>query len=247
MDLVDYYCPALFLLGTAVRSCTWDGREPNGGKLAKEILQRCLLLLVHIFDDYGAKVEYVRTLAVALLSWTPWMDKLPGCVFVEESCEALLSRMATRCIGHYTVSSFDGVSDLYQTLPPPSMLPKATRGTLRAGLLSLFWSRCRRIISNSPALPFAAWHSKGCTFQDEFPVDFTFPSPLVSMDEAKLLPVFQCAVRSLRSKAKLSQEVLDFFESKVPKASPNIDLQEAIRRVPRVRGSRPVRPTLFSK
>ena len=244
---MDYFCPALFLLGTAVRSCTWDGRQPNGGKLAKEILQRCLVLLVHIFDDYGAKVEYVRTLAVALLSWSPWQDKLPACVFVEESCEALLSRMASRCRSNFTVASFDAVSDLYQTLPPPSKLPKATRGTLRAGLLNLFWARCRRIISNSPKLPFALWHSKGCTFEDQVPEGFVFPRALQSMEEAKLLSVFQSAVRSLRSKAKVSQQVLDFFESNLPKAAPNRELQEAIRRVPRVRGSRPPRQNRFFK
>lgn len=63
LALVDYYCPALFVIALEVRSCTWEGRSPKGGKVARRILERCLGLLVHLFDDRHAKVEYVRTIA----------------------------------------------------------------------------------------------------------------------------------------------------------------------------------------
>ena len=237
IDLVDFYCPALFLLGTAVRSCTWDGRKPGGGKVAKEILQRSLVLLVHVFGDYSAKVEYVRTLAIALLSWTPWMDNLPGCVFVEESCEALLSRMASRCRSHITISSFEGVSDLYLTLPPPSRLPKSSRGSLRSGLLTLFWARSRRVIANAPQLPCAVWNSKGCVFELHTPDNFGFPEALCRMDDDVLQPVFTSALRSLRSKSKFTDELKEFFDQNVPRASPSIGLQEENRRIPRPRAN----------
>ena len=64
--LVDYFVPALLVIGVAVRDCTWSGRENGGGKGARQILEQCLALLVHLFDDRQAKVEYVRTLS----DWT---------------------------------------------------------------------------------------------------------------------------------------------------------------------------------
>ena len=213
--------------------------------MAKEILQRCLVMLVHIFNDFSTKVEYVRTLAVALLSWTPWMDKLPGCVFVEESCEALLSRMASRCRSNFTVSSFEGVTDLFLTLPSTSRVPKSSRGSLRQGLLSLFWARCRRLIANAPNIPFAAWNSKGCQFVDKIPAEFCFPTPLVAMEDKSLLSVFQCAMRALRSRSRFPAEVEQFFERNIPRASPDSGLREVMRRLPRPQNVRHSNPVLL--
>ena len=53
------------------------------------VLEQCLLLQVHLQEDWRARTSYVRTIALALTTWQPWMSRLPGCVFVEESCEAM--------------------------------------------------------------------------------------------------------------------------------------------------------------
>lgn len=128
LTLLNVYCPALLVLGCAVRDCTWDGRQATRGKQACGILQDCLALLVNLLGSGAHRVEYVRTICVALLGWNKWMDAIPGCCFQEENCEALLSRMAGRCRSNWTLSSFQQVSDLYVTLPPPKRTPKATRG-----------------------------------------------------------------------------------------------------------------------
>ena len=90
LALVDCYCPLLFAIGSTVRECTWNGRTQNSGSKAKDVLVMCFLLLVKLLGERAVRTEYVRTLAIALLSWTPWMDTLPACCFNEESCEAML-------------------------------------------------------------------------------------------------------------------------------------------------------------
>ena len=247
---MNYYCPMLLIIGSSVRSCTWDGRKQGGGKVAKEALQHCLVVLIHLFGSNAAKVEYVRTLSTALLAWQKWMDKLPGCCFVEESCEALLSRMAARCRGNPTISSFSGVMDLYLTLPPPSRTPKHTRGTLRQGLLQTFWVRARRLIARAGASPFSQWSSKGSQFEQAMPDNFVFPRPLHSLVLEDVLPALDNSIRCVRSKARITAEVQQFLETKVPRASPThtADDQLAVRKVRRIpplpRANPPVAPVL---
>ena len=75
-DLLTFYVPALLQLGFKVRECTWNGR-PEGavrGDTARTVLEHCLLIQVHLQRDWQARTEYVRTLALALLCWQPWMS-----------------------------------------------------------------------------------------------------------------------------------------------------------------------------
>ena len=65
--LLKVYCPALLAIGTAVRNCTWDGRYEKRGSDARQVLQDCLILLANVLGDTSGKVEYMRTLCVALL------------------------------------------------------------------------------------------------------------------------------------------------------------------------------------
>ena len=154
--LLNVYVPALFLTGYRVRQCTWEGR-PGGsarGILAKDTLRLCLLLQTHLLNDWQCKEEYVRSISVALLMWQRWMDDLPGCCFVEESCEALLSRMASRCRSHRTLRGFDSTLRLYVTLPLPSKEARSTRGTVKNSLVRLIRSRLRALISHPEGKPF---------------------------------------------------------------------------------------------
>ena len=94
-DLLDFYVPCLFVLGYWLRQLSWEGR-PGGqvtGTHAKRLLGACLALQVHLTGDTACRLEYTRTISVALLTWMPWYSRLPGAVFVEEACEALLRRV----------------------------------------------------------------------------------------------------------------------------------------------------------
>ena len=90
ISLVDYFCPALLVIGVAVRNCTWEGRDPNGGKLAREILGQCLCLLVHLFDDRQAKVEYVRTLSNRAISMSIFQSVRR--LYLTHRCGMLITR-----------------------------------------------------------------------------------------------------------------------------------------------------------
>ena len=79
----------------------------------------CVRPPLHVLQDHDGKNEYVRTLGVALASWQPWMEKIPAVCFVEESCEALLSRMGHWCDVYRTLHGLDNTFDLFLTLPPP--------------------------------------------------------------------------------------------------------------------------------
>ena len=125
-SLINFYLPAVFRVGYKVRSCTWEGRNANSGVWAKDVMEEVSILLVHLLQDTECKNEYVRTLSVALATWQPWMSKIPADCFMEESCEAMLSRMGHRCDVYRTLHGFDHTYNLFLTLPPQSRAPKST-------------------------------------------------------------------------------------------------------------------------
>ena len=100
-------------------------------------MEQTFLLLLHLLKDADYKNEYVRTLSVALVTWQPWMSRIPAVCFVEEGYEALLSRMGHRCDVYRTLHGFDNTLDLFLTPPPPKRGLKATRGMLKQGLVNL--------------------------------------------------------------------------------------------------------------
>ena len=114
-DLVFEWAPACLLLGYYIRQCAWDQRTPGTGWLARQALQLSLCLLVRLEGWAGQRrmSEYVRTLACALVSWTPWHDGVPGCCFVEEANEAALSRLGALLERHPQATTTADAMDLY--------------------------------------------------------------------------------------------------------------------------------------
>ena len=155
----------------------------------------------------------------------------------------MLSRMATRCRSAPTISSFEGVSDLFITLSRASRVPRNSRGGLKSGLLELFWARARRLIARSTHLPFILWSSKGSPFESQMPDGFVFPEPLRTTEVDNIEGVLRSAVRSLRTKARISDDLLQFLESNVPRASPEeeVCVTDTVRRL--LRG-KPIPPRL---
>ena len=219
--LVNFYLPAVFRLGYKVRCCTWDGRTAATGGWAREIMEQCVLLLIHLLGDTDCKNEYIRTLAVALATWQPWMDKVPAVCFVEESCEALLSRMGHRCDVHRTLHGFDSTFDLFLTLPPPRREKKATRGMLKVGLVAVFAARIRRVVfAEGTSLLFAAAggaREMHAVLGAQFPEDFEFPKELPqAMTKEHLENVIKKGLRCLTGKNVVNDAVRDFLEDNVP-------------------------------
>ena len=115
---LNYYLPAIFVVGHLVRNCTWAGRADGTGIVATCVLQRCVGLLVDLAGPVAAKMDYVRTICCALLYNTEWHDDTPGAAHVEECCEALLAKLRARCKQHPDKHTADEAGDLFRTMPP---------------------------------------------------------------------------------------------------------------------------------
>jgi len=110
-------------------------------------------------DDRDARHAYTRTLAVAFLLWQPWKSALPGCAFVEESCEALLSRYAGACHRNRHVNRFEDVWRLFVTLPQSSETAAETRGSVRRELVLLIRDRARALLAHPSGRPYPSMTS----------------------------------------------------------------------------------------
>ena len=141
--------------------------------------------------------------------------------------------MAAVCRANPTITSFESVSDLFLTLPPPSRTLKATRGKLRDGLLQLFSARCRRILSNGENNCFVQWQQRGAKFESRLPDGFSFPAPLDHIDGAQVKGVLQHALKCLRTKSRASEGLEDFLAENVLRRSPEEQLVTVSRRQPR--------------
>jgi hypothetical protein len=218
-SLTTFYLPAVFRIGWLSRNCTWEGRDENSSKKVRLILEETLVLLVHLLQDTDCHNEYVRTLAVALSTWQDWNSRLPAVSYMEESCEALLSRMSHRCSAHRHLHGFEATFDLFITLPPPSRAKKATRGSLRSGLIDVFASRIRNILCSDGILPFAPivgsrqMHSE---FIECFPANITFKDKMPSEGAQDVYErVLRKALLCLTSKTKVGDKVTEFMQKNV--------------------------------
>ena len=122
-SLLNYYLPAIFVVGHLVRSCTWAGRADGSGIAATCVPQRCSGLLVDLAGPAAAKMDYDRTICCALTYNTQWHDYTPGAAHVEECCEALLAKLWARCKQQPDKHTVDAAGELFRTVPPRQQAP----------------------------------------------------------------------------------------------------------------------------
>ena len=212
-------CEAEAYVCYKVRECTWNGRPdgPVKGDTARVLLEHCLLLQVHLQEDWRARTSYVRTIALALMTWQPWMSRLPGCVFVEESCEAMNSRLAAACRSNPVVTSFDGVLALYLLLDPPSAAPHHSRGQLRAGLVQDMAARLRALVSRSSGRLFPeAIDATRFRWVDGSQSNWMARGPLPRRHVAEAYTaIFQTVLGTVTAGRAMPTEVRDWLEDHV--------------------------------
>ena len=97
---LDYYLPAIFVVGHLVRSCISVGCANGYGIVATCLLQRCVGLLVDLAGLVASQMDDVRTTCCALVYNTQCHDNAPGAAHVQECCEALLAKLPARCKKH---------------------------------------------------------------------------------------------------------------------------------------------------
>ena len=133
------------------------------------------------------------------------------------------------------MSSFDGVSDLFLTLPPPSRTVKGLRGSVRQDLLRLFFARLRRLATTTSDQLFAAPGTKTSRVQAHIPDGFVFPQFSFQLDLEDWRAMFHHAVRCLRARSPTTEAILAFMKENVPRRSvvENEDEDRALRRLPK--------------
>ena len=92
--LLQTFVPAIIALGQIVRSCASNYQSPHTGYHAKTVVQ--YLLMLHLTLRDASHDPYITPMCLALMLWTPFHDRPPEAAFVEERCEAMLSRLCAQ-------------------------------------------------------------------------------------------------------------------------------------------------------
>jgi hypothetical protein len=220
-SLLRIWLPAVLNLGYLVRDCHWNGR-PGGvrkGRDAKRVLQHALVMLASLRGDWACKEEYTRTVAVALLSWQGWMDGIPACCWVEESCEALLGRAKERLHNHRYMRGFETAVDLYVTLSAGKRGHVALAGGVKAELVPLFKARLEYFIQSQFRQNdvYAKWAANGKSSWSVGCAVESFPGR-IEWDAAQGEELLQGALVSLMNRARPQGAVRLWLDDNVPLA-----------------------------
>ena len=183
-----------------------------------------LVMLVHLVEREHT-VEYVRTLCTSLVMWRQWNDQCPGVCYSEERCEAMLSRLGTRCGQYPRHMRAADVEDLFLAFvgPPPrgSVQLRSHRPT--PDLVQTVHDRVRQLIhSGAGVVRYVPWRSQRLlTVEPEWPVDYIFPSSLrqpIARDHWDDLMRYELNVL-VRSPVALEPELAAQLADKVPMSS----------------------------
>ena len=177
--LISDYCPAVFGVGYHVRSCAWEGRKLASSKHAKVVLAWVLILLMRLSPDAAGRLKYVRTVCVALLSWTPWHDVAPGCIFAEEGGEAMLSKVTKALRRHRTGTTHEHYADVFLSVPPAKVADRHAMPMPRK-TLDIVRSRFRMLLQRRLNLPMVRWRRDKAAIA---------PEPTTCITESRICPV----------------------------------------------------------
>ena len=76
-----------------------------------------MLLLNRRHSDGVSRLNYIQTVACALMMWCPWYERSPAVVHCEEPYEAYLSKVMRAMRSFGSQSSHDHYSNLFLSKP----------------------------------------------------------------------------------------------------------------------------------
>ena len=135
----------MLTLGVFVRQCNWSEQRCTP-TLGVTILRYTLHILVNLLHGQEHNSEDIKTLVVALLTWSRWDERLPSWCLSEEPCEALLSRLVTIMCRYPTIVELEGIFDIFLITPRPKMDP-VTLGVT-----------CPRVLFLQLTVPLLVWY-----------------------------------------------------------------------------------------
>jgi hypothetical protein len=216
----EEYVPAAYALGYLVRTAYWEGQSEGTGHCAREALQQALLLLHAMLGDRAAHNDYGRGLVMALLTWTSWHDQLPGCAFVEESCEAQLSRLGAACKRSHSSFTPEQVNDLYLNVGPlKTTLHDTTRHPVASELLTRVRTNLQRAWRDGleKVVTWVPWKSgRTCVAREAWPTTLPVMRELGDVSVEELLRNVHRTLGSVTGGPELTLGVKHDFDSQVP-------------------------------
>lgn len=171
-SLINVFVPCCTAIGWLVRRCYWEGRQRGTGCWAADCLRQCLLLLCALLGDRASTSEYVRSVSVALLSWTGWHDDVPACCYVEETCEAQLSVLSSTLKRNPHATGIADVCDLFALQQPPDdVAHAASHHPVSAALQHAVNANLERFCASGPCVvTYVPWKcGKTCAPAPEWP------------------------------------------------------------------------------
>jgi hypothetical protein len=179
LDVLEYFTPACFVIGWMVRTLYWTCRTPWTGGMARNCLLRCFCLLLSLHASRDKKSEYLRSICVALMTWTSVHDALPGYAHVEEVNEASLSRLTSSCTRNPNMATATDVNDLFLTLSDVSTRPHdVTTQRVRESLVRTIQTNIDILLRGpADAVSFTPWTSaKLCRCTGSWNAEHMFPT-----------------------------------------------------------------------
>jgi hypothetical protein len=223
--LLTHYIPGCFILGWMVRSCYWEHRDHGSGDQARQALLYSLVLLLDLQRGLELRSEYIRSILAALLTWTPWHDRAPACLFVEEVNEALLSRLASSCLRHPNCVGADEVEDLFVLLQPKQpAAPRVGHHSVTLRLTQAVAAHLGYCCATHPdRLSHTPWRSQRvCVAEPTWAnVAYRFPSGREVCSPETLGHVVTCVLRRLVQTPPPGPRVVRRLDAHVDRCTPH--------------------------
>ena len=221
------HVPALFAIGILTRDCTWHGRQNGTGGYYRDGLFYSFILLLSLTGECAYKVEYVRGIAISLLLTSTWHARQPGSIYQEETCEALLGRLAKLIHRYPTHTSSDALMDLFLTTKPgsrgykdirKSCIPPSVLRSIGDQLTVLINVCCR------DSQPFARWTGSDhfTNVEPRWDMRYSFPLSLttVTTDESWVHDVLTRSLMVLASATSTADQHLGLMDNLFARADP---------------------------
>jgi hypothetical protein len=222
--LLYEYIPIVFILGYMVRQCNWDGMSPGSGHLAFLITQYSLTTLIHLLVGNEGHSEYIKTLCMALMTWSDWHTQACGAMFSEEICEALLSRLVSNKKMRPNITSLEGVNDIFLITKPGRLAPyNITKSRIPKDLPDLFKTNLNILINrlSHGAIPFCRWSSKlkSTVLATWDPAHVMPGSPFIRLDVDQYADILLKTCITVATKRKVSDALKKALDDVVPRKS----------------------------
>ena len=190
------YVPAVFALGVQLRGFSWKMHGAKTGKHVKVFLMRSLtvLLSLHANRQSASGCHYEGAVSLALLLWDSLNDYLPAAAYVEEGCEAMLSRFSRTLKHDVTIASMDEHHRTFvsmgktQQTPHAVDSPRFSQRTVTVIRQRLFKLIDRLFTGTVPFVPPPKGDKQESliTPKKEWPSQFQLPMHLHAIDELEM-------------------------------------------------------------